>query len=112
MERQHWSIMVFRLRKALHEELLDPLWQNATFDRSELYKELSDLLGKEAHVSKMCEVEIKKCADYLKEKNKCNFPCYECKYYVADRLNIPVCTKNVSRKETYRCEEFSSSKNI
>ena len=43
---------ILELRKRLHE-MLDPLWQTGQYRRDDLYQELSSLLKKDAHVSRI-----------------------------------------------------------
>lgn len=87
---------VLEARIALHN-FFDPMWQSGLFSREQLYSEMSELLGREAHVSQMSLDEIKKCASYLVNKTRQEFPCDTCKCCVGKRYNIPVCKKNQER---------------
>jgi hypothetical protein len=43
-------------RKHIHE-LLDPLWQDGSFSRSELYRLISERIGKEYHTAEIRTIE-------------------------------------------------------
>ena len=88
---------VLEARIALHN-FFDPMWQSGLSSREEIYKELSELLGREAHVSEMSLEEIKKCANYLVNKTRQEFPCETCRYCAGNRYNLPVCKKNQERR--------------
>lgn len=100
---------ILELRKRLHE-MLDPLWQTGRYRRDDLYQELSSLLKKDAHVSRMTEQEIAKCAEYLAARTAVAYPCYRCIHHITDINNIPVCAKHIERGN--RCERFCASENF
>lgn len=87
---------ILDLRKALHT-LIDPLWQSGTVSRDSVYRKLSELLGKEAHVANMCEEEIKTCILHILDETSQLYPCHKCKFKIADRFYIPVCSIKMKR---------------
>ena len=91
---------IIKARKAFHN-FFDPIWQSGIQSRESIYNEFSAVLNREAHVSKMSLAEIKKCAEYLIAKQSKQFPCGSCENCVAMRYFIPVCKKDVTRKEEY-----------
>ena len=76
----------------------------------QLTQELSSLLKKDAHVSRMTEQEISKCAEYLAARTAVAYPCYRCVHHITDINNIPVCAKHIERGN--RCERFCASENF
>ena len=88
---------VLEARIALHE-FFDPMWKSGLISRGDLYKEMSNVLGREAHVSQMSLEEIKQCADYFVNKYRHAFPCDFCINCVGKRYSIPVCKKHQERR--------------
>lgn len=83
-------------RIALHS-FFDPMWKSGLNSRDVLYEEMSNVLGREAHVSQMALEDIKQCAEYFVNKTRQEFPCDTCKYCAGKRYNIPVCKKHQER---------------
>ena len=100
MGKLHWRNTVFKLdilelRKSLHK-FLDPRWKSGNQSRESLYDEMSEVLGKAAHISEMTEAEIKKIAEHYEEKD-IGFPCKKCHYYGGHRHYLPLCKLQIER---------------
>lgn len=83
-------------RIALHS-FFDPMWKSGHISRDTLYEEMSNVLGKDAHVSQMTLEDIKLCANYFVNKTRQEFPCESCKHCAGKRYNIPVCKRHQER---------------
>lgn len=90
---------IIKARKAFHE-FFDPIWQSGIQPREDIYREFSQVLNREAHVSNMSLGDIQKCAEYLTAKQSEQYPCGSCENCVAVRYFLPVCKKEIKRKET------------
>lgn len=100
------AVDILDLRRSLHN-YLDPRWKSGFISREDMYKEMSDLLNKEAHISEMNEEEISKAASYFVEKDK-GFPCKKCRYYGGIRHYLPICKLKIER--TYNaCRVFKEN---
>lgn len=61
------STQIKNYRKVIHE-VLDPLWRSKKHSRSALYKELTNVLGREYHTAELRTVdECKSIIKYLNE---------------------------------------------
>ena len=101
---------IMEVKKSFHS-FIDPMWEKGRFSRDSVYKILSDVLHKEAHVSKMTLQEMKKCADVLIDKDKSAYPCHKCEYCVAIRHFFPVCKKKVERS-LEKCYVFKPKRDL
>ena len=87
---------LLKVRESFHH-FIDPMWQSGLVSRDELYKEMSGVLGKEAHVSQMSLKEIQDCAEHFIQRDYWKFPCMQCQHFVTLRHFVPVCEENVER---------------
>lgn len=111
MERPPEKLMdVLEARKDLHS-LIDPVWQAGIKTRDKIYEEMSNILGREAHISNMTIDDIKTCASFLIDRTKDSYPCHRCKHKICDRFCIPVCSKKV-RRDKHDCTKFRPAKVI
>ena len=101
---------ILKVRESLHH-FIDPMWESGWRSRESIYREMSSLLHKEAHVSKMDLKELERVAKYFIEKYKESWPCASCSHCVAYRHFLPVCDLNQQRKED-RCAKQRLTNNI
>ena len=97
-------IDVLECRKSFHA-FIDPMWKYGRFARDYVYKQLSNILNKEAHVSTMSVLEMEKCAKVLLQQEAEAYPCHICNNCIALRYFFPVCKKNIERRYC-NCEHF------
>lgn len=101
---------ILLVRESFHK-FLDPIWQSGRQSRESLYQEMSNLLGREAHVAQMSLEDIQKCAAYFLDKDSEGYPCLFCKHCIAIRHFLPVCALKQQRKEN-KCGKYTSDSNL
>ena len=101
---------ILLVRESFHK-FLDPIWQSGRQSRESLYQEMSNLLGRDAHVAQMSLDEIQKCAAYFLDKDSEGYPCFSCKNCIAVRHFIPVCLLKQQRKESV-CGKFTPDSDL
>ena len=87
---------LLKVRESFHH-FIDPMWQSGLVSRDSIYQEMSEVLGKDAHVAQMSLKEIQACAEHFIQKNYKKFPCMQCQHFVTLRHFVPVCDINVER---------------
>jgi hypothetical protein len=97
---------ILEIRKSFHE-FMDPMWQYGRFSRDALYKSLSTVLNKQAHVAQMSIKEMQKCAEFLISIDRKAYPCHSCKNFVAMRHFFPVCKEQIERS-TKACYAYKA----
>lgn len=102
-------IDLLRVRTSLHK-FIDPMWESGRRSRDSIYKEMSEVLGREAHISEMSLEEMSEIADYFLHKDRDFWPCHECAHCIGFRHFIPVCKLKQERK-TDVCSRFQFKEN-
>lgn len=101
---------ILEIRKSFHE-FMDPMWKYGRFSRDALYKGLSTVLNRQAHVAQMSVQDMKKCADFLISIDSKTYPCATCANFVTMRHFFPVCKKQVERS-TGICYAYKAKDSI
>ena len=101
---------ILKVRESLHK-FIDPMWESGWHSREELYKEMSAVLHREAHIANMDLGELESVAKHFTEKYKEGWPCASCSHCVAYRHFLPVCALNQQRREE-KCVKYRSANSI